>query len=123
MLQSALRKPLSLFGQRRVKVERRGGKRVTPARNTLCLIRRTSEDQPSTAVVQNLSLKGIALLTDHEQPAGAVLPLLLINAAHTFSVEVDLRIVRCFRAAANQYFVAGPFERALLHDEMVPFLR
>jgi hypothetical protein len=123
MLPSALRKPLSLFGQRRMKVERRGGKRVTPARNTLCLIRRPGEDQTSTVVVQNLSFKGIALLADRECPAGTVLGLLLINAAHTFSVEVDLQIVRCFRVAANQYFLAGPFGRALLHDELVPFIR
>lgn len=123
MLPSALRKPLSLFGSRRIKVERRGGKRVVPARHTLCLIRRPGEDQASKVVVQNLSLKGIALLADREHPAGTLLPLLLINAAHTYSVAVDLRIVRCFRAAANQYLVAGPFERALLHEEVVPFIR
>ena len=123
MLQSSLRSKWSIFGRRRSQVERRGGKRVAPARHTLCLIQRPGADEKGTATVQNLSLKGIALLTDRECSPGTMLGLLLINPTHTFSVEVELRIVRCFRVAANQYFVAGPFGRALLHDELVAFIR
>jgi hypothetical protein len=104
-------------------VERRGGKRVVPARHTLGVIRQRGENRTRTASVQELSLKGIALLTDHEYPAGTVLPLLLINAAHTFSVEAELRVIRSFRVSAQQFFVAGSFGRALLHDELVPFIR
>lgn len=122
MLQSSLRNKLSAFVQRRLQIERRGGKRVAPARHTLCLIRHPGEGAANTAIVHNMSFKGAALFTESEYPAGELLKILLINASHTFSIEVELRIVRSFRATTKQFCVAGPFERPLRHEEVVPFI-
>lgn len=118
----SLRNKLSLFVQRRLRIERRGCKRVVPVHRTLCLLQAPSEADRVTAVVQNLSVKGVGVLVDREYTPGTVLNVLLVNASHTFAVEVDLQVIRCFRVAANQYFLAGPFGRPLTHDEAVPFI-
>jgi hypothetical protein len=121
-MSSSLRSKLSAFVQRRLHAERRRGKRVIPVHRTIGLLRIPGEEERVTAVVQNLSPLGIGLLADREYPAGMVLHLLLVNHSHTFSVALDLNVVRCLRTAANQYFVAGPFTRLLSHEEMVPFI-
>jgi hypothetical protein len=119
---SSLRSKLSVFVQRRLQAERRRGKRVVPAHRTLCLLRMPGEDDSVTALVQNLSSHGIGVLADREYPVGAPLHLLLVNHSHIFSVALDLNVIRCLRTANNQYYLAGPFSRALTHEEMVPFI-
>ncbi|HWG44102.1 MAG TPA: PilZ domain-containing protein [Gemmataceae bacterium] len=121
-MKASLRSRLSALVQRRIHVERRGGKRVEPMHRTLCLLQMPGETSQTTAIVQNLSLKGIGVHVDREYTVGATLDLLLVNASHTFSVTLELKVVRCFRAAPNLYFVAGPFTRSLRHEEVVPFI-
>jgi hypothetical protein len=118
----SLRKKLSVFVQRRLQVERRSQKRVVPIQRTLCLLQAPGEDQRATTVVQNLSLKGVGILADREHAPGTVLQVLLVNAWHTFAVKRDLKVVRCFRVNGQQFFLAGPFDRLLAHEEMVPFI-
>jgi hypothetical protein len=117
-----LRKKLSVFVQRRLQVERRSQKRVVPVHRTLCLLKASGDDQPTTTVVQNLSLKGLGVLVDREHSPGTVLNALLVNAPHTFAVKRELKVVRCFRVNGQQFFLAGPFEKLLTHEEMVPFI-
>lgn len=118
----SLRNKLSALVQRRLQIERRGGKRVAPAQRTLCLLSRPGESSPTNSVVQNLSIKGAALQAERAYELGEVLHALLVNAAHTFSVAVELRVARSFHVADQRYFVAGPFTRPLTHDEIVPFI-
>jgi hypothetical protein len=117
-----IRNKISVFVQRRLQVERRSQKRVVPVHRTLCLLRASGEDQPATTVVQNLSLKGIGVLVDREHAPGTLLHALLVNASHTFAVKRELKVVRCFRVNGQQFFLAGPFEKLLSHEEMVPFI-
>jgi len=121
-MKAFLRSKLSVLVQRRIQVERRNGKRVAPMQRTLCLLQPPGETNQATAIVQNLSLKGVGVHVDREYPVGTILRALLVNAPHTFSVALELKVVRCFRAAPNLYFLAGPFGRPLTHDEVVPFI-
>jgi hypothetical protein len=110
---------LSIF-QRRRQMERRGSKRIAPVHRTLCLIHFPGAEQ-TTALVQNISCQGLALQADQGYSPGALLHLLLINEAHTASLNVDLHVVRSLRIG-NRYMVAGSFVRPLLHEEVVPFI-
>jgi hypothetical protein len=121
-MKASLRSRLSVLVQRRIHVERRGGKRVEPIHRALCLLQTPGETSQVTAIVQNLSLKGIGVHVEREYTVGSILHVLLVNASHTFSVTQEVKVVRCFRAGSNQYFVAGPFARALRHEEVVPFV-
>ncbi len=117
-----IRSKLSVFVQRRLQVERRSQKRVVPVQRTLCLLQVPGENEQSTAIVQNLSRKGIGVLVDREHQPGDVLTALLVNSSHTFAVKRELKVVRCFRVNGEQFFLAGPFENLLDHAEMVPFI-
>jgi hypothetical protein len=118
----SLRSRLSALVQRRLQVERRSGKQITPVQRTLCVLRKEGQDEWTTSVVKNLLLKGIAVAAERSFELGEILHALLVNASHTFSVAVDLKVVRCFRMAENQFFIAGPFTRSLAHEEVVPFI-
>jgi len=50
------------------------------------------------------------------------LPLLLVNAAHTFMTPVQFEVVRGFRVANGDYFLGARFLEALTDDAPVPFL-
>jgi len=117
-----IRNKISVFVQRRLQVERRSQKRIVPVQRTLCLLQVPGEQEQSTTVVQNLSRKGIGVLVDREHPPGTILTALLVNASHTFAVKRKLKVVRCFRVNGEQFFLAGPFESLLDHEEMVPFI-
>ena len=119
---SILRNKLSVLVQRRLPIERRGSKRIAPVQRTLCLIAAPGEVLPLTALVENLSNQGVALLTQRPYPLNTLLYLRLVNAAHMFSLEVEMKIVRCTRLGYDQYVIAGPFTRRLLHEEVVPFI-
>ena len=121
-MRPSLRNKLSSFIQRRMQIERRGSKRLMPVRRTLCLIRFAEECERMTAVVENLSQKGIAVLSEREYLPGTILSVLLVNASHTFSLAVEMKVVRSSRIGHDQYLIAGPFARSLLHEEVVPFI-
>jgi hypothetical protein len=120
-MRSSLRKQLSILVQKRLHIERRGGKRIVPVRRTLCLMWSPDRVEPTTAIVQNLSHSGIAVQSEDTYATGTLLRLLLVNDAHTFSLAVEMSVVRCVRIG-NHNLIAGPFARALLHQELVPFI-
>lgn len=117
-----MRSQLSVFMQRRLQIERRAFKRVTPVHHTLCLLQAPDEKDWAIAVIQNLSLKGAGVLVEREYAPGTVLRALLVNATHTFSVALELKVARCFRDCGKKYIVAGPFTTPLSHDEIVPLV-
>lgn len=121
-MNSTLRGKLSVLVQRRLHNERRGSKRIAPVQRTLCLMSAPGEGLTLTALVENLSNQGIAILAQRPYPLNTILHLRLVNAAHMFSLEVDMKVFRCTRMGYDQYFIAGPFTRRLLHDEIVPFI-
>ena len=86
------------------------------------MIERVGEEMRSMAIVHDLSLRGVSILCEREFASGMVLRLLFVNASHTFSTVRDMEVARCFRAAEDRFFVAGPFAQPLKHDEVVPLL-
>ena len=122
-MSSFLRSKLSVFARRRLQADRRGGKRLAPNHRTICRLQTPGEDAHTTAVVQNLSLRGVGMRVDREYTPGTLLHVLLVNDSHTFSVALELSVARCFRVANDQFYLAGPFGRPLTHEEVVPFIR
>jgi hypothetical protein len=121
-MKSPLRSKLSVLVQRRLQVERRGGKRVRPIHRTVCLFQTSDGSERGTGLVQNLAYKGLAMQAERDYPLGTLLHVLLVNEAHTFSVALEMKVARSFRVAGDHYLVAGPFARALRHEEMLPFI-
>jgi hypothetical protein len=113
---------ISSLIDRRSRFDRRQVKRLTPTPQTLCQVWETEQSEPAEATVQNLSAKGVGLVGSREYAPGSVLRVLLVNASHTFAVHAEIKVVRCFEASDGDYFVGGPFLRALAHDELVPFM-
>lgn len=107
---------------KRSRVDRRACRRLTPGHLTPCQVRLAGTEAPRAAWVQNLSLRGAGILADREFRPGSRIGLLLVNAAHTFALSVEMEVVRCFRVVNGDYFVGGKFSRQLGHDEMMPFM-
>jgi hypothetical protein len=108
------------IGNRR-RTERRRAKRHAPARLTPCVIR-PAEGAETPGWVHNLSVRGGGLLAGRPFAPGAVLTVLFINAAHTFALSVELRVVRCYRVVNGDYYLGGQFAQPLRHDEFLPFI-
>jgi hypothetical protein len=121
-MKASLRNKLSVLVQRRLVVERRGGKRVTPQHRTLCLLQPASGGERVTGYVHNLSYKGAAVQAERDYPLNTPLHILLVNEAHTFSLALEMKVVRSLRVGGNQFLLAGPFARCLRHDELIPFI-
>lgn len=120
-MKSTLRKQLSVFAQRRLQIERRGHKRIVPVHRTLCQLRASEQDERTTGLVQNISSTGLAVQAIRAYAPGTLLHVLLVNEAHTFSLSMDLIVVRTTRSG-DQHLVAGMFSRPLLHQEIAPFI-
>jgi hypothetical protein len=114
---------LSALVGRRSRSERRGTKRLHPGAMTPCEIQRVGEDAKQSAWLHNLSVKGAGLMVHREYPPGTMLRLLVVNAAHTFALAVEMRVARCQRILNGDYLVGGPFTREVTHQELVPFIR
>jgi hypothetical protein len=106
----------------RPRVERRGAKRETPGALTPCQIRRVGDSTSSAAWIQDLSKTGVGFLCSLECQPGTMLQIVIINAAHTFSLSGEIRVVRCSRAIHGKFILGGEFTNELQHDQMVPFI-
>jgi PilZ domain len=120
MMSPILTKLSGLVGKRG-RADRRTFRRLTPGHLTPCHVRVPGNEQRS-AWVHNLSLRGVGILADREFTPGTRLGLLLVNAAHTFALSVEMDVVRCFRVVNGDFFVGGQFDRQLGHDELMPFM-
>ena len=121
MFPPILSKLTALAGRGR-RAERRSCRRTRPAGTTPCRVRGPGESDGHDACVHNLSLNGAGILAGREYPPGTPLTLLLVNAAHTFSLSAEMTVVRSFRAAHGGYFLGGRFVNPLRFDELLPFL-
>jgi hypothetical protein len=121
MLLSFLSRMSALVQRRSRPQERREVKRLAPGQVTPCTLTPPG-GRPVAAWVHNLSIKGIGILAEQEHRPGAVLRVLLVNAAHVFALSIDVEVVRCFRLVTGEYFVGGQFRRTLSPDELRPFM-
>jgi hypothetical protein len=101
--------------------ERRRAKRLSPPRLTPCTIR-AADGAQTPGWVHNLSVGGGGLLCGQPVSPGAMLTVLFINAAHTFALSAELRVVRCYRVVNGDYYLGGQFKQPLRHDEILPFM-
>ena len=122
MLSPILEKLTALVG-RRSRSERRINKRLFPGAMTPCEVQRVGDEAREAAWLHNLSVQGAGLLVDHEYAPGTMVRLLVINAAHTFALAVEMRIAWCHRIINGDYFIGGQFTREVTHQELVPFMR
>jgi hypothetical protein len=102
--------------------ERRDSRRHPPGAVTPCRVRGPDDATPHDARVHNLSLHGAGLLAGRAYPPGTPLRVLLVNAAHTYALPVEMTVARCGRAAHGGHFLGGRFARPLRFDELLPFL-
>ena len=109
------------IGASRKPSERRRAKRLAPARLTPCKIR-AADGGETPGWVHNLSVGGGGLLASHPVAPGAVLTVLFFNAAHTFALSTEFRVVRCYRVVNGDYYLGGQFTQPLRHDEILPFM-
>ena len=113
---------IAAFMHKRPRVERRGAKRESPCALTPCQIRRVGDSTPSAAWIHNLSRTGVSFICDLECQPGTLLQIVIINAAHTFSLAGEIKVVRCSRFISGKYLLGGEFTNELQHDQMVPFI-
>ena len=106
----------------RRRAERRRTRRIAPARLTPCVIRVAGDDTEFQGWIHNLSVGGAGLLCSRPFDNGAVLTVLLINAAHTFALSAEIRVVRGYRVVNGDYFLGGQFPHSLRYDELLPFM-
>jgi len=106
----------------RARTNRRGARRQVPAQLTPCRIVLSGEAEPTPGWLQNLSVKGVGLLLRKPCPVGTIVPLLLINAAHTCGLRLELQVVRCQRLASGDHIVGGQFTQGRDFEELLPFL-
>jgi hypothetical protein len=105
----------------RRKIERRRAKRLSPPRLTPCTVR-SADGVEAPGWVHNLSVGGGGLLCGQPAPPGTMLTVLFVNAAHTFALSAEFRVVRCYRVVNGDYYLGGQFTQPLRHDEILPFM-
>jgi hypothetical protein len=121
MLPPILQKLSALIGRPK-RSERRVSKRIVPGAETPCEVQRVGEETRHSARLHNLSAKGAGLLVDCEYPKGTEVRVLVVNAAHTFALALEMRVARCQRTLNGDFLIGGPFTRAVTHQELVPFI-
>jgi hypothetical protein len=121
-MQPTIRSKLAALAPKRPRLERRAARRLTLASLTPCLLRATADEPPREAWLHNLSVRGVGMLSDREYATGTSAVVLLVNSAHTFSLSLDLEVVRCFKVVSGDFFLGGKFARDLTYEELAPFL-
>ncbi len=121
-MKSSLHNQLFALGQPHKKAERRGGRRIVPNEQTVALLRTEDNPEIATALVRNLSAKGVAVLAQRNYPLGTMVHVLFINASHTFSLAAKIEIARSKREGSQLYLIAGSFSQPLQHEQIVPLI-
>ena len=106
----------------RKRAERRRARRIAPGRLTPCIIRVAGDAEEFSGWVHNLSVRGAGLLCARPFAAGELLTVLFINAAHTFALSAEVRVIRGYRVVNGDHFIGGQFPQALRYDELLPFM-
>ena len=122
MFPSILSNIVALINPRPPRPERRQVKRLYTTFKTPCLFETADGADRISAWVYDVSTRGIAILAQQDVPPGTTLRTLLVNAAHTCALPVEVEVVRCLRAAHGNFLLGGTFTQSLRHEELVPFI-
>ncbi len=106
----------------RPRPERRQVKRLYTTHKTPCLFETPDGADRISAWVYDVSTMGIGILAQRAIPPGTTLRTLLVNASHTCALPVEVKVVRCLRAARGNFLLGGTFTRSVSHEELVPFI-
>jgi hypothetical protein len=113
---------LTTLVQKRRRAERRQARRLSLGQSVCCQLRFPGDSRERAARVDNLSVRGIGILTSEATSPRTTLQIVLINAPHTFSLTAEVEVVRCCGVVNGDYFLGCKFTRPLTYDEMAPFL-
>lgn len=102
-------------------LNRRAYDRIRPSRVLRCEIT-TADGSRFVAVVQNLSVRGLAVLTDAVLPPGTEVGVRLTSPEAMSCLDVTLHVLRCNRVLTGDRFVAGVLSRELSPEELRPFV-
>ena len=101
--------------------DRRIAPRRQPAMGTVC--RLDADDGPSRiALVWNISVTGVSVLSPDPRPTGTVLTGYLEQTEGDTMLRVSMRVVHAKRLDTGDYFLGAHFDRRLTEDEMKPFI-
>jgi hypothetical protein len=106
----------------RGRVERRLHHRFFLSRMLTGQIESAAGEVLGTAVVQNLSARGVGLVCGHPSALGSELRIRLLNSSGTFSLIVAVRVIRCEAVLAGGHFLGCECIRSLNPGELRPFL-
>jgi hypothetical protein len=81
-----------------------------------------TEADAVSAVVQNLSARGLAVVVGKWFEASEVVPVKLFNQELTVCLAAQLRVTRRCTLPGGEYFIAGELDRELEPAELQPFL-
>jgi hypothetical protein len=86
------------------------------------MVRIPEEEAPLLGFLQNLSVGGIGFRVGQAFLSGTRLSLLLINAAHTYSLAVEVEVIRCSASGVWGFYVGGRFCQPIQHEDLIPLL-
>ncbi len=121
MLPPILAKLTSLVQKRR-REERRQTRRMSPGQMVSCQVKFADNYTEVEARVDNISVRGIGILTSEAPIPQSTIHLILINAPHTYALKLEAKVMRCCSVVNGDYFVGCKFARMLTYDEMARFL-
>jgi hypothetical protein len=105
---------------KRKKAERRASVRFSPAQEIVCYC--DLGQGFVRARLCDLSGGGACILVKQPVEPGTVVPIELVNAAHTFMCARQLMILRVFHGSGTEAVVAGEFDQRLDYDELLAFI-
>ncbi len=105
---------------KRKQAERRASVRFAPAQEIICYC--DLGQGYVRAHVCDISTSGACVLVKQRIEPGAVVPVELVNSAHTFLCARQMTIVRVFQGNVGDAVLAGEFDQRLNYDELLPFI-
>jgi hypothetical protein len=105
---------------KRKQAERRASVRFSPAQEIICYC--DLGQGFVRARVCDISAGGACVLVKQRIEPGTVVPMELVNAAHTFLCARQMVVLRVFQGSGNEAVIAGEFDQRLEYDELLPFI-
>lgn len=107
---------------RRRRTERRKDRRLPPTPVALCRLLIPGRVAPALAWILDLSPEGALLRLDGPCLVGVALPAFLVNAPHSYGVEVELHVTRCESDNNGSFCIGARFSRRLSAEQLAFFL-
>ena len=101
--------------------ERRSAARRQPTLGTICRLAAADGSDLGSALVWNLSLRGVSLLLGQRLEPGTVVTAELVNEAGV-AVRRGMRVAHAAKLQTGDFALGGQFDQELTPDEMSRFV-